>query len=207
MVLLAERLEVMPTREIYKKIVEMDTPQLFEWLREAKKLRGLTNKDIADATGLPLGTIDPIMSGKRTEVRRSTLQPITAYLAKLHEDTLPPDTQEQAELNTNALEGLKMVVQIRDAELKALNDAYDHLKKGYYNLREDFDKAAADSKAKVEFLKQENKRKNRWVAILAAITIVLFSAIIAVLVYDLTHPDIGWHQPVAQWFSSLGAKV
>lgn len=204
----------MPTTEIYKKIVEMDTPQLFDWLKEAKKLRGLTNKNIAEATGVPQGTIDRIMAGKYTEVKRSTLQPITAYLAKLHEDTLPPDTQEQAELNTNALEGLKMVVQIRDAELKALNDAYDHIKKGYYNLREDFDKAAVDNKAKidylkdrVEYLKQENKRKDKWVAILAALTIVLFTGIIALLVYDLTHPDIGWYQPVAEWFSSLGAKM
>lgn len=179
----------MPTTEIYKKIVEMDTPQLFDWLKEAKKLRGLTNKNIAEATGVPQGTIDRIMAGKHTEVKRSTLQPITAYLASLYEDTPAPDTQEQAELNTNALEGLKMVVQLRNAELDALTKSYKVL--------ED----------RVEFLKGENKRKDKWVAILAALTTVLFTGIIALLVYDLTHPDVGWYQTAAQWFASMGVRI
>lgn len=179
----------MPTTELYKQIVQMNTPDLFNWLREAKKLRGLTNKQIADATGVPLGTVDRVMSGKYTEVKRSTLQPITSYLAKLHEETLPPDTPEQAELNTNALEGLKMVVQLRDAELEALTKSYKVL--------ED----------RVEFLKGENKRKDRWVTILATLTIVLFTGIIALLVYDLTHPDVGWYQTAAQWFASMGVRI
>lgn len=179
----------MPTTEIYKKIVEMDTPQLFDWLKEAKKLRGLTNKDISEATGVPAGTVDRIMAGKHSEVKRSTLQPITSYLARLYEETLPPDTQEQAELNTNALEGLKMVVQIRDAELAAMTKSYKVLEE------------------RVSFLVGENKRKGRWVSALAGIAIALFTGIIIMLVYDLTHHDVGWYQPVAEWFSSMGVKM
>lgn len=47
--------------------------------------------------------------------------------------------------------------------------------------------------------------KNRWIKILALIVGVLITGILIILIYDITHPDIGWFQREAYYHS--GASV
>lgn len=179
----------MPTTEIYKDLVRMTIPEVFKWMREAKEILELTNQQISDGCGVPLGTVSRVIAGSYMEVKSTTLRPMVAFFAERLEGSDTENAAEQVELSSSALEGLNMMVKIRDAELEALTKSYKVLE----------DKAA--------FLQAENKRKDKWVAILATITIVLFTGIIALLVYDLTHPDVGWYQTAAQWFASMGVRI
>lgn len=72
----------MLTTEIYKDLVRMTIPEVFKWMRDAKEALGLTNQQIADGCGVPLGTVSRVMSGNYIEVKSTTLRPMVAFFCR-----------------------------------------------------------------------------------------------------------------------------
>lgn len=89
-----------------------------------------------------------------------------------------------------------MVIKIRDAELEEIRKSY--------NVLED---RVQYFKNLVEYLKGEGQRKNKWITILAVTLGLVAAGIVALQIYDLTHPDRGWYQTAAQWFASMGVRI
>lgn len=48
--------------------------------------------------------------------------------------------------------------------------------------------------------------KNRWIKMSFSLNIILVIFIIVVLIYDALHPDIGWFQRGAHWFTGEGVR-
>lgn len=115
------------------------TPQdIVKWCRERKKSLELSNQKLADLSGVPIGTIDRIMSGNYTKFKYSSIQPIVATLLGQHEDTPEPkkDNDEQAKYYYDTIEGYKLVVENKNREIEVLKKelevalvAKDYLKK------------------------------------------------------------------------------
>lgn len=50
----------------------MPHERYIEWLKALKKLRGYTNQDIADGTGLSLASVNDIFAGRRKDISRTS---------------------------------------------------------------------------------------------------------------------------------------
>lgn len=121
-----------------KYVITLNPSDIVKWCRERKKSLELSNQKLADLSGVPIGTIDRIMSGNYTEFKYSSIQPIVATLLGQHEDTPEPkkDNDEQAKYYYDTIEGYKLVVENKNREIEVLKKelevaiiAKDYLKK------------------------------------------------------------------------------
>ena len=128
----------------YPHVMSLNPTDLINWCRNRKHFLGLSNQDLADESGVPVGTIDRIMAGKYTEFRYSSIQPIVAVLIGIREDTPKPENADSQQVQDyyDTIEGYKLVVENKNHVIEEL-------------------KAACDKYAKeIEYLKQENERKH-----------------------------------------------
>ena len=121
-----------------KYVITLNPSDIVKWCRERKKSLELSNQKLADLSGVPIGTIDRIMSGNYTEFKYSSIQPIVATLLGQHEDTPEPkkENDEQAKYYYDTIEGYKLVVENKNREIEVLKKelevalvAKDYLKK------------------------------------------------------------------------------
>lgn len=121
-----------------KYVITLNPSDIVKWCRERKKSLQLSNQKLADLSGVPIGTIDRIMSGNYTEFKYSSIQPIVATLLGQHEDTPEPkkENDEQAKYYYDTIEGYKLVVENKNREIEVLKKelevalvAKDYLKK------------------------------------------------------------------------------
>ena len=121
-----------------KYFITLNPSDIVKWCRERKKSLGLSNQKLADLSGVPIGTIDRIMSGNYTEFKYSSIQPIVSTLLGQHETTPIPEenNDEQAKYYYDTIEGYKLVVENKNREIEVLKKelevalvAKDYLKK------------------------------------------------------------------------------
>lgn len=121
-----------------KYVITLNPQDIVKWCRERKKSLDLSNQKLSDKTGVPIGTIDRIMSGNYTEFKYSSIQPIVAFLLGQNELTPEPKERndEQAKYYYETIEGYKLVVENKNREIEVLKKeleiafaAKDYLKK------------------------------------------------------------------------------
>lgn len=121
-----------------KYFITLNPTDIVKWCRDRKKSLGISNQKLADLSGVPIGTIDRIMSGNYTEFKYSSIQPIVSTLLGQHETTPEPkkDNDEQAQYYYETIEGYKLVVENKNREIEVLRKeleialvAKDYLKK------------------------------------------------------------------------------
>ena len=108
----------------YPEIIGLDSGQVIEWCISRKKEMGISNAKLADATGVPEGTIDRIFTGRNNEYRYSTIQPIIRYLLGYNQVT--PDNQS-VDYYTNTIEGYKLAVENKNNSISVLRSTYQSL--------------------------------------------------------------------------------
>lgn len=125
------------------QIMSLNPSELIRWCKSRKKTLGISNAKLAEMSGIPIGTIDRIMSGNYTEFKYSSVQPIIAILIEINKETPAPDEtdQKQADWYYETIEGYKLVVENK-------NHVIEFLKKDYASLVKE-----------IEFLSEENTRK------------------------------------------------
>lgn len=123
-----------------------------EWCRKLKDLRGMTNAELAEKSGVSPGTINRVMSGQLDDIRHSTASLINRVLVgsggkwpcaqAVAEET--PATLKELELKTSELDGLRHA-------LEEIHNAYAR----------EMDAIRREDQAKIDYLKLENERKDR----------------------------------------------
>lgn len=108
----------------YPEIIGLDSGQVIKWCISRKKEMGISNAKLADATGVPEGTIDRIFTGRNNEYRYSTIQPIIRYLLGYNQVT--PDNQS-VDYYTNTIEGYKLAVESKNNSISVLRSTYQSL--------------------------------------------------------------------------------
>ena len=105
-----------------KYFITLNPSDIVKWCRERKKSLSLSNQKLADLSGVPIGTIDRIMSGNYTEFKYSSIQPIVSTLLGQHENTPEPkkENDEQAKYYYDTIEGYKLVVENKNREIEVL---------------------------------------------------------------------------------------
>ena len=81
-----------------KYFITLNPSDIVKWCRDRKKSLGISNQKLASLSGVPIGTIDRIMSGNYTEFKYSSIQPIVSTLLGQNETTPEPEKEndEQA---------------------------------------------------------------------------------------------------------------
>ena len=110
-----------------KYFINLNPSEIVIWCRDRKKSLGLSNQKLADLSGVPIGTIDRIMSGNYTEFKYSSIQPIVSTLLGQNEITPEPkkENDEQAKYYYDTIEGYKLVVENKNRELEVLQKQLD----------------------------------------------------------------------------------
>lgn len=127
------------------QVMSLNPSDLINWCRNRKQFLGLSNRRLAEQSGVPVGTIDRIMAGKYTEFRYSSIQPIVAVLIGIREDTPKPENADAQQVQDyyDTIEGYKLVVENK-------NHLIDELKSAFAQLGRE-----------IEYLKTENERKHQ----------------------------------------------
>ncbi len=129
--------------EQFSQIMTLSSHELIHWCRERKKTLELSNAKLSEITGVPIGTIDRIMSGNYSEYKYSSIQPLIAVLIGFNEKTPLPQKNDTSQSNYyyNTIEGYKLVLEQKNQMIKALEHEIEMLKR------------------EVTFLTDENRKK------------------------------------------------
>ena len=103
-------------------IITLNPSELIKWCRQRKKAKGISNADIAEKTGVPMGTLDRVLSGNYLEFKYSSIQPILTFLLEVDEDTPQPEDveSEQEQYYYNTIEGYKLVLKNKNHQIDQL---------------------------------------------------------------------------------------
>ena len=150
----------------------MSMPRRVEWYKRLAKENNITRAQAAEISGIPLDTINSVMTGRTEDPRHSTLQAISkAYnggcwgkypchiAALLIRGELEDDSSDESKLRAQ--------LESAQREMARLEDGL-----GYF-------------KEEVRELKKTRK-------MLLCIILALFLFIISILIVDLVHPSAGW---------------
>ena len=120
----------------------LNPAELIKWCKNRKTTLGLSNAKLSEISGVPIGTIDRIMSGNYTEFKYSSIQPLLSVLLGFGKETPEPnEDNEQEQYYYETIEGYKIIVENKNHEI-------EHYKTGL-----------ARRISEVEYLKQENSNK------------------------------------------------
>ena len=104
------------------EVLSLNSKELIDWCNARKKQMHLSNAKLANATGVPEGTIDRILTGKNLEFRYSTIQPIVKLLIGINEET---PTDESSDYYAETIDGYKLIIQNKNQIIKEQQRAYE----------------------------------------------------------------------------------
>lgn len=152
-------------------------------LRKLKQASGMTNQQIADASGIPLGTVNRVMSGQTRNPTTDTATAIRDALEGATAEVPQPDEPEQPTVDTCHACPRDMPTRQDYAQMSA---SYQQL---LQRIEERF-RAALDSRDK-QFA-AERAVYTRWLRVLAIACAALVLFVMLLLVIDITNPHVGW---------------
>lgn len=182
-------------------ILAMTNERWVEWANRRASQMDLTRAQIADASGIPISTINTVMSGRTKDMRHSTMRDLTKVLIggcwgqyPCHFASLLINGQPLEDESDSVIE-------------------INHLREQVALLKEEKREAAENHKRQIEFLKErlakrdhqidvqetqitdENqtiKRKDRIISVLVVLVVLLLSIIIIALIVDRANPNVGF---------------
>lgn len=123
----------------------LNPQDLISWCRQRKKALELSNQKLSDLSGVPIDTIDRVMSGNYTEFKYSSIQPIVSILLGFNQEVPEPNDKDksQGEYYYETIEGYKLVLENKNQVLAEAKNEFDSLI------------------AQLKLLKEENKNKQK----------------------------------------------
>lgn len=174
-------------------LMTLQFKELLARCKVAKKKAGVTNNQLAEKSGVPVGTIERIMAGNVEDAKFSTVQAIVSALLEFMPEVGCPDdtTAGQEEL------------QHRLAELEHIAEEKEKLERHLAALRvshaAELETVHKDTQQRTAYLKgqlekeeaQHEKEKSRSTRLLRGL-IALGVFDILILAYDFLNPAIGF---------------
>ena len=176
-----------------------------EWCRLRKEYLGWTNTHVAELAEISKISVDRIMSGNVKDLRNTTMQAVTKALVNGTWGKYPCATAAISEKETVYVDNPTLVEKAENAisQCNRLQAAIDRLNADH---RADLEAQRAADQRKIDFLKEQVnikdrqlverhdflKRKDRTIALLAALLGITVLVILAALVIDHFNPDLGF---------------
>lgn len=163
-----------------------------------KEERGLTNRNIAEGSGVPIGTVSRVFSNNGSDFRYETLQPIIQYLGSCK--AMPADSPEQQE--AEICHDSSAEFELYERMIEMCNEHYKgELREVRAAHAERLERMSSDYEARLQNEQSTSNKRireyRRWVMILAIALGLTVSFVFLLLVLDLFNPHIGWVQRLA----------
>lgn len=158
----------------------MTVTDIIDGIIQKKNLIGMTNQQLADASGVPKPTIDRILRHDTTNPSMQTVLDLAAAVGfsfSNHPEPAPALPTEEG---------------IRDPMVIHMINVYEARGQKY-------EERIKRNTAHFNMLLAE---KNRWLKFSMILNIILVVFICSILLYDATHPDIGWIREQLSHFAS-----
>lgn len=156
----------------------MSIERWLEWVKERKTLMNLTNAQIAEVGNIGHGTVNRILAGHMVDLKLVTMRAITKAVINgtwgeypCHSAEFIANSKELSEKERQELESLRQFSAISQADHERELNA----------LREDYKE-----------VKQNLKEKERRNSLLTRALVIFAAVVIAVLLYDVFNPTIGF---------------
>lgn len=160
----------------------MTVTDIVDGIIQKKNAIGMTNQQLADASGVPKATIDRILRHDTPNPTMQTVLDLAAavgYSFSNHQAPIAPIPEEN---------------KIRDPMTLHMIDYYERRGVAY-------EERIKRITAHFNMLLAE---KNRWIKFSLILNIILIVFLVTILIVDILHPDIGWVREQLNQSSSSG---
>ena len=193
----------------------MEYTRWVEWSNLRIKGLGLTRAKVAEEANLPLSTLNSILSGRTHDIKMSTMRDITKVLVSGCWGQYPCHIAALI-MNSEELRVDEQIVALQK-QLVEEREKSDELREKLNRFNEyhqkELDTVRSEAKDKIDWLKERSKvldgyikdnqkqveardktiaRKDKIIGSLCVLVALLGALMIGTLIYDKTHPDMGW---------------
>lgn len=162
----------------------MNQDKIRKECRRAKKVLGLSNKEVADASNVPKGTVDRFFGATDCNFTSATIEPIEEYL----KSKMQTEQVEGAEDASSMQEMYERILGEKEDHNKSLADRLgvsdQHLAVALSQL-EAVQVQLSDTREKLEKIEREIRIKDKIIIGLLLLTLI-------VLIIDFANPNEGW---------------
>lgn len=147
----------------------------------AKKAElGVTNAWIAEKSGVPESTVTKVLNGTNKSPQMATIIPIAEVLGVPISQYTAEQPNPEAPARTPAERTYDEYI------LNLLRDSYEQ---------------------RIKDKDEQNRILRRWIYVLAGALALIFAAVLFICIYDITHPDRGWYQQMADYYGNFTGKI
>lgn len=151
---------------------------------EKKNIIGMTNQQLADASGVPKTTVDRVLRRETPNPSMQTVLDLAAavgYSFSNHPEQAPASPTE---------------IGIKDPMILHIISVYENRGRAYEER----------IKRNTSHFNMLLAEKNRWIKFSLILNIILVVFICGILLYDVTHPDVGWIREQLEYVTGDGVK-
>lgn len=110
--------EIIMGEDGQSNVLILNPMELIKWCKNRKQTLGFSNSKLSEMSGVPIGTIDRIMSGNYTEFKYSSIQPLIRILLGQGKATPEPNEEnKQEQYYYDTIEGYKLILENKNYEI------------------------------------------------------------------------------------------
>ena len=173
----------------------LSAEELIAWCKRRKEHLRLSNAKIAEIALMSRGTVDNLFAGTHTDYRYESIRPVLKVLIGR---TVTEEMCNTSPDNCEA-EKLKSALASAEAENAKMKSELDHIRTENEYLKTALSHEQKQSEQNTNYLREQlkdahalDKARKRVIFFLLAALIGVLCAIIAVLIWDKMHPNIGF---------------
>lgn len=161
-------------------LLMLPAPELFDWFKKYVTYNKISHQKISDMSGVSISTVNRVLAKDKDEItdfKYDTIHKMVLGCRGKHGTLNPcPDP--------NAAEHL--------ADLQAIKKECDGLHERIKNFETEKAAYTTDHEKKLNYVKDQCVRLRKTAVIMTALLITVLFGIIGFLIFDVTHPEIGW---------------
>lgn len=173
--------------------------EIISWAKVEKAAHKITNAMIAQKSGIPISTVNRFFSfedGDVVDFKYITVHHIvTAIQDFMPHNDMPCPKGCNAD-NTSQINDLVDKLRLLKADNESLKSQISHFEEQKNLIIARFEtyikEFKEESSKKADYMERHNSRLRKALIIMTALLLAVLFVIIGVLVYDVTHPGIGW---------------
>ena len=174
--------------------------EIISWAKVEKAAHKITNAMIAQKSGIPISTVNRFFSfedGDVVDFKYITVHHIiTAIQDFMPHNDMPCPKGGGTVDNTSQINDLVDKLRLLKEDNESLKAQISHFEEQKSTIIARFEtyikEFKEESSKKADYMDRQNNRLRKALIIMTALLLAVLFVIIGVLVYDVTHPGIGW---------------
>lgn len=186
------------------------TSDMWMVIRDAQDAKNWTNAKLAEVSGVAESTIQKYLTGRTSEPRFDNVVAMCRALNLSIDRHCGIDSNasvdEIAELRA-ALALAAEKVKAAEADKKTAEAQRETAETKLQSQIHEYNQMVSAYEYRIDIAKDRTIWLRRGLIAVGAVTVLLMASIVGVLVYDITHPDMGWFQQAQAYFNAGIARL